>query len=84
MELHVAWPEPERYKWLPGVKYIPTWSLRYAENDNGVLALLEDVERNGVVAELIKGHSMAHQMARGMVKGVVGRLPVVWRLAGWL
>jgi hypothetical protein len=71
IELHLAWPEPERFKWVPGRKWVPSWRLSYVEGEDGVIVVRTNQdEKRGMV--------------RGLAKGVVGSLPVVWRFAGWL
>lgn len=71
IELSLAWHEPEWFKWIPGRKYVPAMNLAFVEGEKGTVAVYKKQnDRPGIV--------------RGLVKGVVGSLPVVWRVAGWL
>ncbi len=45
------------------------------------MVLHRDVEQwPGVIG----GVARTHAMAKGMVKGIVASLPVVWRVANWI
>lgn len=77
VELYLAWNEPRSWLWLPARKYIPAIDLRLVKTGQEVVLRESGGGRHEVV-------EMRQGLVRGVVRGVVGRLPIVWRLANWV
>lgn len=78
VELYLAWSEPRSWLWVPARKYIPSFNLHLVPSGKEVVLRDQASEDRAFEAEMRRG------IVRGIVKGVVSRLPVVWRLAGWV
>jgi len=71
VELHLAWAEPHTWTWVPGRRWIPEWNMHVVLGAPGGTA----------------AHSGSRGLlgwSRGVVREVVGTLPVVWRLKNWV
>ncbi|RXK35685.1 hypothetical protein M231_07058 [Tremella mesenterica] len=70
IELDLAWPsEPQNLTWIPGRRYVPDWQLRYVGPHHRL--------GSPTVGEVV-------EESREQVRGLVRRLPIVGRVAGWL
>ena len=80
IELYLAWKEPKSWLWIPARKYIPAINLHLVRSGAGQEVVLanQEMREKGQEAERRRG------IVRGVARGVVGRLPVVWRLANWI
>ena len=55
---------------MPGRKWVPSLNLSYVKGEEAVTVWKKEDGRS--------------EMVKRFVKGIVGSLPVVWRLADWL
>ena len=55
---------------MPGRKWVPSLNLSYVKGEEAVTVWKKEDGRS--------------EMVKRFVKGIVGSLPIVWRLADWL
>lgn len=77
IELYLAWSEPRNWLWVPARKYIPAGMDIRLVNPGAVVD-------DPAASWLTERQKRKDGFVRIVIKEVVGRLPIVWRMAGWI